>query len=233
MATRPRSVPIAAGGDHLPSASLRRVGADKQTDRPGSVEPMSSLGAGRSASLRSAWPSLALTEQGDGDRRKNELVTGTTCRALPKAGATAQCGPLESSRLHKGLDLMATVIWKQDAGACVSSVADLDDLLDELSRQAQQDKPLIVEVVAPNGAILSIGLGRPLSVVAFVPSSLDPPYLHSVGGDSSADELAFYFQGAYSELPPESGIPISQARECVRLFFQTGELPQNIAWQET
>lgn len=87
--------------------------------------------------------------------------------------------------------------------------------------------------MADNGATLSIGLGQPLSVVNFVPASLDPPYMQSAGGDSSADEPAFYYRGDYSEFPPESGIPIAQARECLRLYLRTGELPDNIAWQET
>ena len=128
---------------------------------------------------------------------------------------------------------MATVIWGEGDKARVSSVAELDHLLDELGRQAEQEKPFIVELVAESGATLSIGLGQPLSVVNFVPASLDPPYLQSAGGDSSADELAFCYQGDYSEFPPESAIPIAQARECLRLFLRTGELSNNIAWEET
>jgi hypothetical protein len=128
---------------------------------------------------------------------------------------------------------MAMVIWGEGDEARVSSVAALDELLDELSRQAEGERPFIVELVADSGATVSIGLGRPLSVANFVPASLDPPYLQSSGGDSSAEELVFYYQGDYSEFPPESGIPIDQARQCLRQFLTNGELPSNIAWQET
>jgi len=128
---------------------------------------------------------------------------------------------------------MAVVIWGEGEEARISSVAKLDELLDELSRQAESEKPFIVELVADNGATLSIGLGQPLSVANFVPASLDPPYMQSLGGDSSTDELVFYYQGDYSEFPPESAIPTQQARECLRQFLATGELPNNIAWQET
>lgn len=128
---------------------------------------------------------------------------------------------------------MATVIWGESNEAHVLSVSALDRLLDELTGQAEQDKPFIVELVADNGATLSIGLGQPLSVMNFVPASLDPPYMQSANANAGADELAFYYKGDYSEFPPESGIPVDQAREGLRRFFVTGELPDNITWEET
>lgn len=128
---------------------------------------------------------------------------------------------------------MATVMWGEGGEARVVSIAELDQLLDDLAREAERDKPLIVELISDEGATLSVGLGHPERTVAGFMTSLDPPYLQSWGGDSTAEELVFYYAGSYSDYPPESGIPVDQAREALRRFFRTGALPDNIAWQET
>lgn len=100
---------------------------------------------------------------------------------------------------------MATLIWGESSQADVSSVAELNELLDELTHQAEHDQPRIVELVGDDGATVSIGLGQPLSVANYVPASLDPLYLQSFGGGGDENELIFYYRGEFSEFPPRAG----------------------------
>lgn len=128
---------------------------------------------------------------------------------------------------------MARLVWGEDGEAAVADVEELDALLDRLTGEAEAGEPFIVELEVDDGATLSMGLGRPLSVVNFVSSSLDPPYFQSVGGDGNDEAPVFYYRGEWSEFAPESAIPTEQARAAMRRFFQTRTLPDNLVWEET
>jgi hypothetical protein len=128
---------------------------------------------------------------------------------------------------------MAKVVWGEDGEAVVAGVDELDELLDRLAREAESGDPFVVELVADDGATLSMGLGRPLSVVDYVSASLDPPYFQSVGQDGHDEPLVFYYRGEWSEFAPESAIPTEQARAALRRFIESQSLPDNINWEET
>lgn len=128
---------------------------------------------------------------------------------------------------------MARLVWGTSGQAGVSSVEDLDRLLDRLTRDAKNTEPFIVELVADDGSTLSIGLGRELSVVNYVSASLDPPYLQSVGDGDNQEDLVFYYRSDWSEFALDSAVPAARAKAALRRFFETAELPDNIDWKET
>lgn len=120
--------------------------------------------------------------------------------------------------------------WGETDRASVQSVRELDWYLDRLSRQALKGDPFIVQLRNEAGASLSMGLGRPESVVNHR-ASADPPYYTSVG-DPNADGLSvFYYFGQWTELHRKHAIPVEQAREAMRLFVATGLRPDNITWE--
>lgn len=44
--------------------------------------------------------------------------------------------------------------------------------------------------------------------------------------------MVFYYGGHESEFPAEMAVPIEDAREAAKAFFQSGERPENIDWRE-
>jgi hypothetical protein len=72
-------------------------------------------------------------------------------------------------------------------GAGLIAVDSTDDLIRELDAIAERcrDEPSLVTVIRRDGDALSIGLGRPCSVLSFVASHRDPPYYASVGHAAS------------------------------------------------
>lgn len=128
--------------------------------------------------------------------------------------------------------------WSTDIGAAAPALEsralhdekDLERILDEIGRSAAE--PVVAELVAPDGARLGIGVGGPMSVLAFNPSS-DPPYFLSVGDGGTRDEDAvFYLHGHWTEFPATALLPNPAAREAARQFVSTGERPEKIEWEE-
>lgn len=125
-----------------------------------------------------------------------------------------------------------TVGWAEGESAEVTSVDELDQRLDALDEQARDSEPFAVTLERPDGATLSIVLGRDWSIVNHM-ASLDPPYYTSYDPHADADgTVVFYYYGHWSELPTDCTIPVQDAREAARRFFSDGQRPENIDWRE-
>ena len=125
-----------------------------------------------------------------------------------------------------------TVGWERNE-VVVGSVQELDALLDRITAEAEAaDLPMIAVLGREDGSTLSIGLGRPYSMVNFVDGSHDPPYFISRGEEERSERVAFVFSGEMSEFPPWSAIAVEDAREAMRHFFTTGELSPKVDWVE-
>jgi hypothetical protein len=124
------------------------------------------------------------------------------------------------------------VSWAENETAPVRTVSELDQRLDELDRQARETQPFVAEIARPDGAVLSIGLGRDTSVLNYS-ASPDPPYFTSHDhGRSGHGTVVFYFYGHWSEFPADAAVPMTQAREAARRFMQNGQRPDNIHWRQ-
>jgi Immunity protein Imm1 len=119
--------------------------------------------------------------------------------------------------------------WGATERAEITSVEEMDALLDSLESEAAVE-PFVVELVNSSGAALSMGLGRPSTVINYVNESLEPPYLQSVG--SRDDDLVFRYRGEWTEYPPGSAVPTELGRRALREFFAVAEPPPLIEWQE-
>jgi hypothetical protein len=128
---------------------------------------------------------------------------------------------------------MWKVQWSADGQREISSLSELDSLLDELHAKYQGDRAIIVTIEAPgDGGTLAIGVGRELSVLNYVPASGNPPYLSSVGDLTGDETIIFHFMGQWSEFPIRHAISFESAREAVRYFFKTQRLPDSIIWEK-
>jgi hypothetical protein len=124
------------------------------------------------------------------------------------------------------------LIWDHNK-VVVSSVQELDAMLERLTDEAERDMPFMVALAREDGSGLSIGVGRPVSVLSYISASLDPPYFNSRGDDTREEPVEFLSGGEMTEFPPSSAIPTEAAREAMRYFFETGELSPHVAWEET
>ena len=122
--------------------------------------------------------------------------------------------------------------WGEDAEREVGSVEELDRALGELESGAAED-PFLVELFRDDGASLSLGLGRPLTVLDYVPPGLDPPYLQSHSPGASGESLWFRFRGDLSEFPPDAAVPLEIGRGALRHFLESGQLSPALTWRET
>lgn len=123
----------------------------------------------------------------------------------------------------------------------VRSTDELDGLIDQLERIADQAAPFIAELVAPNGASLGIGLGRPETVLAFKASPTGPPYYLSrnsecIGSKDTGQvdaSISYSYQGEFTEFSRESCLAPADGRAALREFFvKQGALPTVIEWDE-
>lgn len=123
------------------------------------------------------------------------------------------------------------VEWRDGEGETVTSVGQLDSLLDRLNAEAADGPPLLVHVGGPAGS-LAIGIGRAESVLTFIYPDGDPPYLVSNNGTDDETEYDFFMRGHHSAFPGYSIIPIQEAREAMRVFVASGALSLNVRWGE-
>lgn len=91
-----------------------------------------------------------------------------------------------------------------------------------------------MSLVSPAGDCLSIGVGRDESVLGWTGASLDPPYFASKGTIESVEPVVMFFAEGdhWTEFPRHEAILWARAVEGVRRFLETGELPDNVDWQE-
>lgn len=123
------------------------------------------------------------------------------------------------------------VEWGKDGASVVDSVAELDELLDTLAEQAH-DTPFMAELISPTGDSLALGLGLERSALSWVSANQDPPYFASKGDSKAEGTIVFHYRGDWSEFPCWSTVPTSAARQAMREFFTTNELPSGVAWEE-
>jgi hypothetical protein len=121
--------------------------------------------------------------------------------------------------------------WGESDGEWVTTIEELDRLLDALVLQAA-DRPFVVELISPKGDTLSVGLGLKESVLSWVPAGGDPPYFTSEGNLQADGTVVFFYRGDWSEFPRWSAIPVEAAREAVSEFWHTGQRPTSVKWEE-
>lgn len=129
---------------------------------------------------------------------------------------------------------MFRVAW-EDQERLVATVDQLDTLLDDIHRDHQEDKAVLASIeLDSTGDSLAIGLGKDRSVLNFVSGSKDPPYFTSVGheGEDNDEPIVFRYMGQWSEFLLRNTVPIDTAREAVRTFCRTGEIPNDVRWEQ-
>lgn len=126
-----------------------------------------------------------------------------------------------------------TATWAHDQRALLTTVEELDALLDRLARDARAaDRPQDVQLTAHGGAgTLGIVFGHDRSFLNHIPANGDPPYLTSLGEQDAQRPFTFYVAGDHhSESAWRNTVPAHAARQAAREFLLTGALDPRVRW---
>ena len=128
---------------------------------------------------------------------------------------------------------MPGLVWRDDGAAQrLTSEAELDELLDAIEVESRRAKPLIAQLVMPDGRSLAIGLGRDEAPLSSTGPAGMPPYFASDSGRSDETPVVYYYGGEWTEQPAWQLVPVDVARDALRHFYRTGELTPAINWRE-
>ncbi|HEX4212306.1 MAG TPA: Imm1 family immunity protein [Candidatus Dormibacteraeota bacterium] len=124
---------------------------------------------------------------------------------------------------------MLTAEW-DGKSEVVADEGELFALLDRISRESRE-APLLVDLVSPDGAVLSIGVGAPVTVLSFSQSP-DGPY-YSSRGQVEADEPSVWFSynGAPTEFQRHKAIDADLAMRAASAFLSTGQRSSLVDWE--
>lgn len=125
------------------------------------------------------------------------------------------------------------VTWEHEEVELYST-GEVESLLDRLHEEFRAGQgTLVVVELSDTEDSLAIGLGRDLSVLNYVRGSKDPPYFTSTSDDECSEQLTtFRFMDDLSEFPSRNLIPVAAAREAMRSFCLTSQLPASVRWEE-
>lgn len=98
-----------------------------------------------------------------------------------------------------------------DGQAVVASPEELRAWLRRIA--AECPRPLLADVVRPDGDRLSVGLGRPQSFLTYIPADDDPPYFSVLGDDPADEEINFDCNGESSFYSASNTVPFELALE--------------------
>ena len=129
--------------------------------------------------------------------------------------------------------ITATLTCSQDEPAVeIGSVAQLELWLDKLSARCNPEFPGIFRLCA-HGYKIELGFGLAESFVKMERESGMPPYYTTVGESSAEGGVGFYLFGARpTQIPRRHLIPMTQARQVVREFFETGHPSTGVRWEK-
>lgn len=113
----------------------------------------------------------------------------------------------------------------------VVAVEQLDALLDQLHLEAVGQAPILVSIGGPAGCLI-VGLGRAESVLSFISSDSEPPYLVSTNRSKDEAEVEYFMNGHHSPVQAKHVIPMDLARDAVRVFVEHGALLASVRWSE-
>ena len=128
--------------------------------------------------------------------------------------------------------------WERDHKADVSTVEELDAVLTSIAEQAEGGRAVAVQLFMNSGIGLCIVVGGDVSLASFY-SEHGGPLVVNVCGQLPEEEIGrddeiviFSYEGEYSEVLRRECVPVAMAHEAMRLFFVTGQRPDNLMWDE-
>jgi len=97
----------------------------------------------------------------------------------------------------------------------------------------QGSEPQFVDLIAPSGDWLTIGIGGSLACVMHTQASGRPPYLIAIRDmEDQEDFVEFDAGGTPTPIPAYQCLPYDEMVNIAIYFFNNGNIPQNVEWEE-
>ena len=114
----------------------------------------------------------------------------------------------------------------------ILSIKQLDLRLDQLFAAYVDEPPILVSISGPLGC-LTIGVGRPESVLTYCYADSNPPYLISRSKTDDHTPVDYFYFGHHSQFLRGNLIPSPVARDAVRQFVLHQSLSLHVRWHES
>jgi hypothetical protein len=130
------------------------------------------------------------------------------------------------------IQMVGLIIWGDGPNERkqFTSERELDRLIDHLTETAEAAQPFTVEIHAHPKTAMEIIVGLNISSLLFSSATESPQNAGSRGSWTGDEWIEFLHRGEPSEKPIKCFIPVEVAREAVREYFRTGQLPKHIQW---
>jgi hypothetical protein len=129
----------------------------------------------------------------------------------------------------------STLRWSEaEPPATVSTRQELDQALHKVAARCTANHPVIVAIYL-HGCEVGIGLGLSESFVNVKGWEPGTPEscLITVGDGRAKHGASFFFLNTHPiEIPQRNLIPMAQARQIVREFFETGRRSTGVQWEQ-
>src|SRR5258708_6294389 len=102
-----------------------------------------------------------------------------------------------------------TVTWSGNDSVVVRYIAELDETLDRIASRIEGRDPIIVIIDGPGNDCVYFGVGGKESFM----SSLELPYMTSVGSVHYDGERDFFFDGHHTQIAFRNLIPAELAKK--------------------
>ena len=125
-------------------------------------------------------------------------------------------------------------LWWGPSDEDAAIFASIDELMERLKEldQTSNARPIMVDVFADVGSVVSVGVGAGVSVLTHMNADRNPPYLTSRSGDPARGEtLWFDYGGSETEFLPEALLAKDAAFSLVRDFLERGDT-SSVQWKE-
>jgi hypothetical protein len=130
------------------------------------------------------------------------------------------------------------VEWGNDAAAVsVTSLEELDSLLDDLECMGRSTAPFLVVLVGADGSSLTIGVGRDESIAQYSDGTDDGPSFAGVAANDTTNSaqtcapLVFELDGEPNEMLAELATPSESTRQAARYFFTERGRDPRMRWE--
>jgi hypothetical protein len=115
----------------------------------------------------------------------------------------------------------------------IENEADLLVALDLVQAAANEERPPLAVLTAPDGDSIVFGFARENGVVSFVPGDRKCPSYASKGREGADEDMVvFSYLGHWTEVPSNRIIPAHSVRRAVRHYFARRELYDGVEWEQ-
>jgi len=113
----------------------------------------------------------------------------------------------------------------------LGSLSDVEHFVIDLHLKSR-GYPRLIQAIAPNGATMSIGVGRAESVLNYIAPDQHPAYTAIGSNPSSQETIAFSICGEETQLSRRYAMAFEKALNGFTFFCESGNMSSEFQWEQ-